>query len=1029
MRNKLFIKGFRQLSLAVLVLALAVSGFAKMYEEPKSFSLKDKSQEQFEHKILPKIDTERLLAKDRTRGKDMQRPCPQHFAVAADVAFTLSNSGTSNFTALVTDKIGDSRTRESWITIFPTTGDHTISGRVDIDFIGLGGVTLTISPGTAVTTDSAGYYSISVSPGWSGTVTPSKLGYTFSPASQSYTDVTSNQTTNYIAFLPDLIVESLTHSPANPTTADQITFTAVVKNVGTASAGASTLMFRIGGETPGAPKTQFSVPALAPGASKTVTRLLTLNVAQNYMNTATADYTSLVAESNETNNTTTDTYAVTQLARVSTISGKVMYNGEPVTNYTNKSVVFWARDEISGQVFPISPTYNSSDGTYSIPNMPTGQYGIQVYIDDAEPFDGKYFPGDYYGWTSPIEVNAPTPVIKDLVCTKLIHLTSPIDNGSPVGPIPPPYNTHTFPVNFQWNAIAEASTYDVKVDLYQDSPYSLLQNLFYKSGITDTQKAIDLPANGTNEHYMLRLYAYNSNSLTVGQLMVVYTNGWGWDYRFKVIALLPDLIVESLTHSPANPTTADQITFTAVVKNVGTASAGASTLMFRIGGETPGAPKTLFPVPDLAPGASKTVTRLLTLKVAQDYMNTAIADYTSLVAESSETNNTAEDRYTVIPAGALSTIFGKIMYNGSSVTGKQKVDFLAIDENSEQSFPISPTYNPPDGTYSIPNMPTGKYGIQIYIDDAPPIGGGYFPGDYYGWTSPINVSAPSPVNVDLVCAKIIHLTSPVNNAAPGLGSLGPPYDTYSNPITFQWDANADAATYIVEVIKQQGNQYGTVFFAFSESGITATQKTISLPLSGTDEHYYLWLYAFNGNELVGRLIVAGINNGGHRWDYPFRITGAGPASEIIVETKADGTGTVVPALNIAPGSSITVYAISRDAGGNFVENVAAESWSLINKTGGVEDRDLVPAGDMKSAMFTGHLSGSANIHAAKSGLTSHDSGLLAVTPEIYEFVAKWGSYGSGDGQFHHALKIAVDSAGNVYVVDPGNARIQKFRIR
>jgi hypothetical protein len=64
MRNKWFIAGLRELLLAVLVLALAISGFAKMYEEPKSFSLNDKSQDQVDRKVLPKIDIERLLAED-----------------------------------------------------------------------------------------------------------------------------------------------------------------------------------------------------------------------------------------------------------------------------------------------------------------------------------------------------------------------------------------------------------------------------------------------------------------------------------------------------------------------------------------------------------------------------------------------------------------------------------------------------------------------------------------------------------------------------------------------------------------------------------------------------------------------------------------------------------------------------------------------------------------------------------------------------------------------------------------------------
>ena len=102
MRNKWFIKQMlscvvfpaRMLFPAVLILVFTLPGFAKMYEEPKSFSSKDLSMEQVNLKILPKVDTERLLSKDRTRGKDPEHPGPYRFAVAIDVAFTLDNSGT-----------------------------------------------------------------------------------------------------------------------------------------------------------------------------------------------------------------------------------------------------------------------------------------------------------------------------------------------------------------------------------------------------------------------------------------------------------------------------------------------------------------------------------------------------------------------------------------------------------------------------------------------------------------------------------------------------------------------------------------------------------------------------------------------------------------------------------------------------------------------------------------------------------------------------------------------------------------------
>jgi adhesin/invasin len=105
---------------------------------------------------------------------------------------------------------------------------------------------------------------------------------------------------------------------------------------------------------------------------------------------------------------------------------------------------------------------------------------------------------------------------------------------------------------------------------------------------------------------------------------------------------------------------------------------------------------------------------------------------------------------------------------------------------------------------------------------------------------------------------------------------------------------------------------------------------------------------------------------------------AGAATTVRVETAADGTGTTVPAQNLASGTSLTVYAISRDAAGNFVANVAATAWSLVSATGGVVAGDLVPSGDSKSAVLTGHVTGTAQIRATSGALTPVNSGTITV---------------------------------------------------
>jgi hypothetical protein len=68
-----------------------------------------------------------------------------------------------------------------------------ISGYIRTSFEnGIGGVTVTFDKLGSTTTNSSGYYSKGIPNGWSGTVTPSRGGYSFAPTSRSYNNLTSN---------------------------------------------------------------------------------------------------------------------------------------------------------------------------------------------------------------------------------------------------------------------------------------------------------------------------------------------------------------------------------------------------------------------------------------------------------------------------------------------------------------------------------------------------------------------------------------------------------------------------------------------------------------------------------------------------------------------------------------------------------------------------------------------------------------------------------------------------------------------
>lgn len=86
----------------------------------------------------------------------------------------------------------------------------TISGYVKFsNGTPLSGVTINFLPGTPVTTNAYGYYSKSVTTPWSGTVTPTKTGYTFSPPSRTYTNISTSQSNqNYTATLKTFTINA-----------------------------------------------------------------------------------------------------------------------------------------------------------------------------------------------------------------------------------------------------------------------------------------------------------------------------------------------------------------------------------------------------------------------------------------------------------------------------------------------------------------------------------------------------------------------------------------------------------------------------------------------------------------------------------------------------------------------------------------------------------------------------------------------------------------------------------------------------
>ena len=95
-----------------------------------------------------------------------------------------------------------------------TTVAFTISGVVTSGGNGLANVVMNGLPGNPVT-NASGAYSASVPSGWSGTVTPTLVGYSFTPPSATYNTITTNQSQDYVAAAQTFILSGYVRTPAN----------------------------------------------------------------------------------------------------------------------------------------------------------------------------------------------------------------------------------------------------------------------------------------------------------------------------------------------------------------------------------------------------------------------------------------------------------------------------------------------------------------------------------------------------------------------------------------------------------------------------------------------------------------------------------------------------------------------------------------------------------------------------------------------------------------------------------------------
>ncbi|MBN1900301.1 hypothetical protein JW926_03130 [Candidatus Sumerlaeota bacterium] len=520
----------------------------------------------------------------------------------------------------------------------------------------------------------------------------------------------------------DLIIESLTHDPLDPNTSDTITISAIVKNVGETSATASILELVIWVNSMDYPTTH-AVPVLWPGDEFEVQRLITNPLTECYAIYATADLNDDVWERFEDNNTAMDEVCVrdygpdlvvmlsndplepSTLDNPTTIVAEVMNIGNVEATTSTLWLQIYGPDIMWEQYY------------YEIPPLGIGE-SFFIYYGLNDPLPGNYYvwgSADYYNDVMESEEGNNNDYLEftilearpDLIVESVTHapleptnmdtitITATIKNDGlvPAGPSTAAIRVgdEVLPMTYPVPGLAPGETFQAQRQI------TLGEGLYLVESTADYFDDVD----ETNE---------NNNN--------------GYDAIDVLPIPMPDLVVNSLIHDPANPTTDDTITITAIVENIGGMPAGASTLSLTVDGDP-----TTFTIPALNPGDTFQVQRDVNFPAPGDYDVMAVADAGDDVEEDDENNNTAEDTITVTPAPRPDLVVDSLVHDPINPTTWDDITLTAIVKNIGNDVAGTSTLALKAGgetfppTYPVPALNPGEtFQVQRVVNFPNPMG-------------------------------------------------------------------------------------------------------------------------------------------------------------------------------------------------------------------------------------------------------------------------------------------------------------------
>ncbi|MFC5531408.1 CARDB domain-containing protein [Cohnella yongneupensis] len=571
---------------------------------------------------------------------------------------------------------------------------------------------------------------------------------------------------------PDLIVTNISWSPASPVTGNEVTFSATIKNQGAdpISAGAvKGVLFSIDGTSVSWSDNYTS--AIAAGASVTVTATGGPNskatwTAASGTHTVRAyvDDVNRIAESNESNNTLDQSITVAassgtpdlvvtdvtwspaspQTGNEVTFSAVVKNQGTAaVSAGAIKGVLFsidgtsvsWSDNYTSSIAAGSSVTVTATGGPSSKASWTaaSGTHTVRAYVDDVNRIAESNESNNTFDKTITPGAGAGTP---DLIVTDV--------SWSPAAPLTGNEVTFSAVIKNQGTAASPAGTVHGVLFSINGTTVNWSDNytssIAAGSSVTVTAtggpnaKATWTAAAGTQTVRAFvddinRVTESNENNNTLDESIIVN------------VPSKPDLVVTDIAWLPAAPAAGNAVTFSAVVKNQGTAATAAGTacnVSFYVNGTK--VSSVINYTTSIAAGASVTLTQNSGSWTAVNGIHTvnAVVDETAIISELNETNNSYSESLTI---GAVQNYGATVPYDsyeaesltivGGSITGPSTTWTTAESEASgrkavrlAQGQSVELTLNnPAQGIvvrYSMPDSATGSdiyQNVSVYVDN------------------------------------------------------------------------------------------------------------------------------------------------------------------------------------------------------------------------------------------------------------------------------------------------------------------------